>query len=76
MSLENLETHKPGFELRRWQSHDKEPDLNPVFGISDQRWFQIQSNVNDNLRDSFKSSLKQFRNMIKHKIEYLSLLSC
>lgn len=73
---EKLESHKPGFKLRRWPSDESlELQNSPIVGISDQKWEEIQSEVNKNISDSYRSSIKQFRNVVKHKIDYLALLS-
>lgn len=70
-----LEIHKADFEIRRWQSQDdNESEISPILGISDQRWAHIQAEVNQNLNDSYITSAKQLRNIVKQKVEYLSLL--
>lgn len=73
----DLPVHKPEFDLQRWRTKDsnKQADINPILGISEKRWFQLLEEVNGNLRDSYVSSIKQMKTMLKHKVEYVSLLA-
>lgn len=74
-----FELRKPGFELRRaqWNEEDekKTSKSSPIFGISDEIWFEIQTAVNENIVESYKSSIKQFRNVLKYKAEYFVSLT-
>ncbi|XP_065205468.1 N-alpha-acetyltransferase 25, NatB auxiliary subunit [Planococcus citri] len=74
-----LETHKAGFELKPANFIESnasgDADSPPLIGITEEKWSHLLVELNENLKDSYVMSIKQIREMVKRKIDYLSLLT-